>query len=112
MRPESGNDDALPITRSLIRSPCRRGSQASFQRRYHIARSNRLSLTARSISLTTTTTSVGVTFSAVTDSQGRFLIDNVPLGVYEADTELPMDAAPLQIDLIKSWCAERNLFLK
>ena len=42
------------------------------------------------------------TFSAVSDSQGRLLIDNVPPGVYEAATELPMKAGPLQIDLTKS----------
>src|SRR5262249_60349890 len=35
-------------------------------RRYHMARSNRLRSTARSISLTATTTSVGVTFAAAT----------------------------------------------
>jgi len=52
------------------------------------------------------------TFSAVSDNEGRFLIDNVPPGVYEAATELPMDAGPLQIDLTKSWCAERTLFVK
>ena len=52
------------------------------------------------------------TFSAVSDSQGRFLIDDVPPGVYEADTELPMNAGPLQIDLTKSWCAERTLIVK
>jgi hypothetical protein len=52
------------------------------------------------------------TFSAVSDSQGRFLIDNVPPGVYEAATELPMNGAPLKIDLTKSWCAERTLIVK
>jgi hypothetical protein len=51
-------------------------------------------------------------FSAVSDSQGRFLIDNVPPGVYQAATDLPMDAEPLQIDLTKSWCAERTLVVK
>ena len=52
------------------------------------------------------------TFSAVSDSQGRFLIDNVLPGVYEAATDLPMDAGPLRIDLTKSWCAERTLIVK
>jgi hypothetical protein len=52
------------------------------------------------------------TFSAVSDNQGHFLIDNVPPGVYEAATDLPMDRVPLQIDLTKSWCAERTLIVK
>jgi hypothetical protein len=50
-------------------------------------------------------------FSAVSDSQGRFLIDNVPPGVYAASTEPPMDRQ-VQIDLTKSWCAERVLIVK
>lgn len=52
------------------------------------------------------------TFSAVSDSNGRFLIDNVPPGVYEALTDVPMDRGPLQIDLTKSWCVERTLIVK
>jgi hypothetical protein len=52
------------------------------------------------------------TLSAVSDSQGRFLIDNVPPGVYVAATYLPMDREPLRIDLTKSWCAERTLVVK
>jgi hypothetical protein len=52
------------------------------------------------------------TFSAVSDSQGRFVIDNVPPGVYVAATDLPMDREPLRIDLTKSWCAERTLVVK
>jgi hypothetical protein len=51
-------------------------------------------------------------FSTVTDGQGRFLIDSVPPGVYEASTDPPMDGGPLQIDLTKSWCAERALTVK
>jgi len=51
-------------------------------------------------------------FSAVSDSQGHFLIDNVLPGVYEATTDLPMNGVPLKIDLTKSWCAERILFVK
>lgn len=51
-------------------------------------------------------------FSAVSDSQGRFLIDNVSPGFYEADTDLPMDGGRSQIDLTKSWCAERTLIVK
>ncbi len=50
--------------------------------------------------------------SAVSDSQGRFRIDNVPPGVYEAATELSMDGGPLQVDLTKSWCAQRILFVR
>jgi hypothetical protein len=52
------------------------------------------------------------TLSAVSDSQGHFLIDNVPPGVYEAATDLPMYGVPLQIDLTKSWCAERLFVVK
>lgn len=52
------------------------------------------------------------TFSAVSDSEGRFLIDNVPPGIYEAFTNLPMNAGPLRIDLTESWCAERTLILE
>jgi len=52
------------------------------------------------------------TFSAVTDSQGRFLINDVPPGVYEAASDVPMDRGPLQIDLTKSWCAVRTLIVK
>jgi hypothetical protein len=52
------------------------------------------------------------TFSAVSDRQGRFLIDNVPPGVYVAATDLPMEREPLRIDLTKSWCAERTLVVK
>ena len=52
------------------------------------------------------------TFFAVSDGQGRFVIDNVPPGVYLAATDLPMDREPLRIDLTKSWCAERTLFVK
>lgn len=52
------------------------------------------------------------TFSAMSDSEGRFVIDNVPPGVYLAATDLPMDGEPLRIDLTTSWCAERNLFVK
>ena len=52
------------------------------------------------------------TFSAVSDSQGRFEIDSVPAGVYVAAPDLPMDREPLRIDLTKSWCAERTLVVK
>ena len=52
------------------------------------------------------------TLSAVSDSEGRFAIDNVPPGVYLAATDLPMDGEPLRIDLTKSWCAERTLVVK
>jgi hypothetical protein len=52
------------------------------------------------------------TFAAVSDSQGHFLIDNVPPGIYEAVTDLPTDAVRLQIDLTKSWCADRMLLVK
>lgn len=52
------------------------------------------------------------TYSAVSDIQGRFLIDDVPPGVYFAATDPPMDTEPLRIDLTKSWCAERTLVVK
>src|SRR5262245_28492288 len=52
------------------------------------------------------------TFSAVSDSQGRFLIDNVPPGIYVAATDPPMDTSLFQIDLTKSWCVERTLIIK
>jgi hypothetical protein len=52
------------------------------------------------------------TFSAVSDSQGHFLIDNLPTGIYEAATDQPMNGGPLQIDLTKSWCAERTLIVR
>ena len=52
------------------------------------------------------------TFSTVSDSQGRFLIDNLPPGRYEAATDPAADTGVLQIDLTKSWCAERTLIVK
>ncbi|MDQ6758952.1 MAG: carboxypeptidase-like regulatory domain-containing protein [Acidobacteriota bacterium] len=52
------------------------------------------------------------TFSAVSDSQGRFVINDVRPGAYEAATDLPMETGPLQIDLTKSWCADRTLIVK
>jgi hypothetical protein len=52
------------------------------------------------------------TFSAVSDGQGSFLIDNLPPGIYGASTDAAMDTGSFQIDLTKSWCAERTLFIK
>ncbi len=52
------------------------------------------------------------TFSALSDSQGRFVINDVPSGVYEAATDLQIETGPLQIDLTKLWCADRTLIVK
>src|SRR6516164_7891024 len=66
LRPGSGKAAALPIMTSFIGHT----SGCHLARRYHIDRSNRLRSTARIISVTKTTTSVGVILSADTGGDG------------------------------------------
>jgi len=52
------------------------------------------------------------TLSAVTDDRGRFVIENVAPGVYEAAADVIGFQGPVKVDLTRSWCGQRMLRVK